>query len=123
MIKILIDMNLPPKWVKLFSDEGWDAVHWSEVGAVNAKDQVILQWAKDNGYIVFTHDLDFGTLLAATDAKGPSVIQVRTQNVMLEALGETVVNAIKKLKNKLDAGALISIDQKQARARILPLRR
>ena len=123
MIKILIDMNLPPKWVKLFSDEGWDAVHWSEVGAVNAKDQVILQWAKGNGYIVFTHDLDFGTLLAATDAKGPSVIQVRTQNVMPEALGETVVNAIKKFKNKLDAGALISIDQKQARARILPLRR
>jgi len=44
MIKILIDMNLPPKWVKLFSDEGWDAVHWSEVGAVDAKDQVILKW-------------------------------------------------------------------------------
>jgi predicted nuclease of predicted toxin-antitoxin system len=122
MIKILIDMNLPPKWVKLFRDEGMEAVHWSEVGAVDAKDQLILKWAEDNGHIVFTHDLDFGTLLAATDAKGPSVIQVRTQNVMPEALGNTVVNAIKKFKNELDAGSLISIDQKKARARILPLR-
>jgi predicted nuclease of predicted toxin-antitoxin system len=109
--------------VKLFSDQGWDAIHWSDVGPVDAKDQVILKWDRDNGYIVFTHDLDFGTLLAASDVKGPRVIQVRTQNVMPEALGETDVNAIKKFKNELDAGSLISIDQRQARARILPLRR
>jgi predicted nuclease of predicted toxin-antitoxin system len=34
MIKILIDVNLPPKWVKLFIAEGWEAVHWSELGAL-----------------------------------------------------------------------------------------
>lgn len=121
MIKILIDMNLPPKWVKLFSDEGWDAVHWSEVGAVDAKDQVILKWARDNGFIVFTHDLDFGTLLAATDAKGPSVIQVRTQNIIPEAIGKLVIDAIHQFKEELERGALISINPHKARARILPL--
>jgi len=26
MIKILIDMNLPPKWVDVFDAEGWQAV-------------------------------------------------------------------------------------------------
>lgn len=121
MIKILIDMNLPPKWEMLFSNEGWEAVHWSEVGAANAKDQVILKWAKDNGYIVFTHDLDFGTLLAVTSAKGPSVIQVRTQNILPEAVGSLVVNAIRQFKAELDRGALISINPQKARARILPV--
>ena len=86
MIKILIDVNLPPKWVKLFIAEGWEAVHWSDVGAIDAQDQVILKWAKNNDFIVFTHDLDFGALLATGGSEGPSVIQVRTQNITPEAI-------------------------------------
>ena len=31
-----------------------------------------MDWALTNGYAVFTHDLDFGTLLALTHATGPS---------------------------------------------------
>ncbi len=41
-----------------------------------------MEWAKTNSHIVFTHDLDFGAILAATNAIAPSVIQVRTQDVM-----------------------------------------
>ena len=36
-----------------------------------------MAWALANGYVVFTHDLDFGTMLALTHATGPSVLQVR----------------------------------------------
>jgi len=43
-----------------------------------------MDWAKDNGYVVFTHDLDFSALLAATQAECSSVIQVRTQDVLAE---------------------------------------
>ena len=28
----------------------------------------VMEWARSNGYIVFTHDLDFGAILAATRA-------------------------------------------------------
>ena len=76
-------MNLPPKWVKIFIAEGWEAVHWSDVGAIDAQDHVILKWAKNNDFIFFTHDLDFGALLAAGGTEGPNVIQIRTQNVTL----------------------------------------
>ena len=122
MIKILIDMNLPPKWVDVFDAEGWEAVHWSKIGDFGATDQVIMKWALDHGFIVFTHDLDFGSILAATSAAAPSVIQVRTQNVMPESVGIIVVDAVRKFKDKLGDGALISIDHKKARARVLPLR-
>ena len=122
MIKILIDMNLPPIWVDVFDSEGWEAVHWSKIGDFGATDQVIMKWALDHGFIVFTHDLDFGSILAATRAAAPSVIQVRTQNVMPESVGIIVVDAVKKFKDMIEYGALISIDHKKARARVLPLR-
>jgi len=121
MIKILIDMNLSPKWVKVFIAEGWQAVHWSEIGAVDAQDQVILEWAKSNNFIVFTHDLDFGALLAAGGAEGPSVIQIRTQNITPEAIGKIVIDATHQFMEKLVEGALISINPRRSRARILPL--
>ena len=60
MIKILIDINLPPVWAQVLSEQGWDAVHWSAVGDPRAPDDVVLTWARDNQYVVFTHDLDFG---------------------------------------------------------------
>ena len=122
MIKILIDMNLSPKWVNVFTAEGWEAVHWSEVGAIDAQDQVILKQAKNNNFIVFTHDLDFGALLAAGGAEGSSVIQIRTQNVTPEAIGKLVTDAIRQFMEELVRGALISVNPRRSRARILPVR-
>jgi len=121
-MKILIDMNLPPTWVEVFIAEGWAATHWSEVGDLTAPDVEIMAWAKKNGYIVFTHDLDFSALIAATHADGPSVIQIRTQNVMPDHLRELIVNAIKSFVQELEQGALISIDEQSNRARILPFK-
>jgi predicted nuclease of predicted toxin-antitoxin system len=46
-----------------------------------------MRWARDNGCTVFTHGLDFGILLAHTKENGPSVIQVRAQDVAPEHLG------------------------------------
>ena len=65
-MKILIDMNLSPDWVAVFGRYNISAVHWSTVGDPREKDSIIMEWARTNGYIVFTHDLDFGSLLAAT---------------------------------------------------------
>jgi predicted nuclease of predicted toxin-antitoxin system len=63
-MKILIDMNLSPGWVDVFRSRDIEAVHWSHIGAANAKDELVIQHARMNGFIVFTHDLDFGAILA-----------------------------------------------------------
>ncbi len=122
-IKLLVDMNLPPAWIGVFESNGWPAVHWSTVGNPGATDQTILSWAKANQYTVFTHDLDFGTLLAATQAEGPSVIQMRTQNVLPVHLEKLVVAALREYEALLEEGALIVVDESTSRARILPLTR
>ncbi len=122
-MKIVIDMNLAPVWTQVFEAEGWECKHWSEVGDPRATDREIMAWANANGYIVFTHDLDFSALLAATQAEGPSVIQVRAQNVMPDNLGDIVVRTLKQFRDALDAGALISVDEARSRLRVLPLTR
>ncbi|WP_267313625.1 DUF5615 family PIN-like protein [Nostoc sphaeroides] len=82
-----------------------------------------MEWAKTNGYIVFTHDLDFGSLLAATGADTPSVIQVRTQDILPNRIEQLVISALNQFKSLLESGALITVDQAQSRVRILPIRR
>jgi predicted nuclease of predicted toxin-antitoxin system len=121
-MKILIDMNLPPRWAKVFAAEGWEALHWSQVGAPTASDREIMAWARNNDYIVFTHDLDFSALLATTQGGGPSVIQVRTQNILPEAIGVLVLDSLKRFSSELEKGAIITIDPSRARVRILPLK-
>lgn len=120
-MKLLIDMNLSPKWVPILKQAGMEAVHWSSIGRSDAPDYEILAYAMANGYVVFTHDLDFGTILAATKADYPSVIQIRTQNVNPEHLCLLVVSTLRQFEQHLEDGAIVTIDQKKSRARILPL--
>ena len=84
--KVVLDMNLSVEWVAELAQHGWRAVHWSTVGDPRADDSVIMAWALGNGYVVFTHDLDFGTILALSHAMGPSVLQVRSQARCLKTL-------------------------------------
>jgi predicted nuclease of predicted toxin-antitoxin system len=65
--------------------------------------------------------LDFGAILAVTKAKSPSVIQIHTQDVTPNALKEVVFAAISQYQQLLQSGALIVVNQRKLRARILPL--
>lgn len=120
-MKLLIDMNLSPLWTDFFAAKKVDAIHWSTIGAFNAPDREIMAWAADNNYVVFTHDMDFGTLLAVTQVKCPSVIQIRTQNVLPDAIGEMVVLVLRQFESDLEKGALVTVDEGRARVRILPI--
>jgi predicted nuclease of predicted toxin-antitoxin system len=92
-LKILVDVNLAPAWIGFLTDRGIEARHWSDVGDLRAPDAEIMQWAHQHG-VVFTHDLDYSALLAATQARGPSVLQVRTQDVLPAAIGELVIRVL-----------------------------
>jgi predicted nuclease of predicted toxin-antitoxin system len=120
-MKILVDMNLSPDWVPALTNHGITSVHWSTVGNPRAEDAVIMDWARENGYVVFTHDLDSGAALALTQAGGPSVIQVRTQDVTPAHLEPQLITVLEKYGPELEAGCLIVLDEGRSRVRILPL--
>jgi predicted nuclease of predicted toxin-antitoxin system len=120
-LRILVDMNLSVEWIPLLEQAGWTAVHWSKVGDPRADDNTIMVWASANKHVVFTHDLDFGTMLALTHTGEPSVIQVRTQQVLPENIGPIVLSAIKQYEQELSAGALVVVEPEKSRVRVLPI--
>lgn len=87
-MKLLVDMNLSPQWVQLLRDAGWVAAHWATVGKANAPDSEITAYAATNNYVILTHDLDFGAILAATHQAVPSVVQIRTGDVSGRSCGQ-----------------------------------
>jgi predicted nuclease of predicted toxin-antitoxin system len=102
---------------------GFEAVHWSTTGAPTAPDDEILTWAREHGYAVITNDLDFSAILAATKDQTPSVLQIRTQDLLSDAAMKSVATAIEAFRPDIEAGALLSIDESGTRVRMLPLRR
>lgn len=67
---------------------GYEAIHWMKIGVPNAPDKIIFEYARAHGFIVFTHDLDFGAILVATNADAPSVFQIRTQDLTPQHIGK-----------------------------------
>lgn len=121
-VRILVDMNLSPDWVPVLTGHGWPTMHWSAVGDPRATDRTIMDWAVTNGYVVFTHDLDFGTMLALTHASGPSVLQVRGQDVLPEHMEQLVVATLRQHEPALVSGALVVANESKCRVRVLPIR-
>lgn len=114
-------MNLAQRWVRVFEDAGIQAVHWTDIGPGNSPDSHIMRYAHEHGYCVFTHDLDFGAILAASGAAGPSVVQVRSADVSPEALAERLLAVLREHELLLEEGALLVVDPVKLRLRILPL--
>jgi predicted nuclease of predicted toxin-antitoxin system len=120
-MKVLVDMNLSPRWLKLLTGEGFEAVHWSALGASTAPDLEIMAYAKSNDYVVLTHDLDFSAILAATQGEKPSVVQIRSEQLNPEAIGSQIVLALRRLATELAEGALVTVDAERTGIRILRL--
>jgi len=114
-------MNLSPRWVGVLSEHNIEAIHWSDVGRADASDIEIMTYAKANDYTVFTHDLDFSTILAITNSSKPSVLQIRIGDISPSINANLVIRALFAAAAEIEKGALITIDLHKTRLRILPL--
>lgn len=120
-MRLLVDMNLSPRWVGALAEAGIEAVHWSTLGANNAPDSEIMAYAGANDYVVLTHDLDFSAILAATHGEKPSVVQIRAEDVSPDVIGKQVIGALRQMESELEEGALLTVDPNRTRLRVLPL--
>jgi len=120
-MKILVDMNLSPRWIDFFAENGVDAVHWTSIGRPDDPDIEIIAYAKLRDFVILTNDLDFGYILAISKGKKPSVIQTRTEVLDPDKIGGIVVSAVKVLAADIDSGALVTIGPGKTRVSLLPL--
>ena len=122
-MKILIDMNLSPNWATVLREASIEAVHWSQVGRATTPDPAIMAYAAANGFVILTNNLDFGIALAISDGEKPSVVQIRGEDLRPVSIRSQVVQALRQMQVELEAGALLTIDPKRTRLRLLPLRK
>lgn len=120
-MKVVIDMNLGNDWIACLGEAGHEAVHWSSVGGQDDDDSRIMSWAAENGHVVLTSDLDFGTMLAASGAPWPSVVQLRTPRTLPSSSGPLVVETLRQASLDLASGALVTVNASGFRIRPLPI--
>jgi len=65
--------------------------------------------------------LDFGTALALARPKGPSLFQIRAEDVLLDNLQGIVLAALKQHQEDLAEGALVVVDAAKSRVHVLPI--
>lgn len=122
-MRLLIDMNLTPRWAEDLSAAGYEAIHWSNMGPATAKDEQICDYARDNDYVLLTSDLDFPQILAHTGAAKPSIVLLRGEPLTPDLRGAALLQALADCAQDLLQGAIISLDwSDKPRARVLPLR-
>lgn len=61
--------------------------------------------------MVITNDLDFSAILAGTSGPTPSVVQIRTQDLLSEATVSIVARALEAHGEEVGRGMLLSIDE------------
>lgn len=76
-MRLPIDMNLTPRWVQYLSEAGFEAIHWSAAGDPTAEDRKICEYARENGFVVITNDMDFPQILSQTRQSAHSIVLLR----------------------------------------------
>ena len=121
-MRLLIDMNLTPRWASFLMEAGHQASHWSCIGHPSAKDSEICEYARQQGFVLLTSDLDFPQILAHTREGAPSVVILRGEPLTPETRGDALLRALEGCAPELSRGAILSLDWRgRARARLLPL--
>ena len=120
-MRFLADMGISPKVVDILARLGHQAVHLQQQGLHRLKDSAILEKARKERYILLTHDLAFGDLLAASGADLPSVIIFRLRNMRPERVDLHLLNIISQYSKALEDGAIVTVTEGRVRVRNLPL--
>jgi hypothetical protein len=122
-VNILVDMNLSPDWVPVLQRHGWSAVHWSLVhGARSEGDRPGDHGLGGRERIHRVHArprLRDG--VGADPRHRPQRAPGPGQNVLPDHLEPMLVAALRQHEGDLASGALVVVDEKKARVRILPI--
>jgi predicted nuclease of predicted toxin-antitoxin system len=122
-MRVLIDVNLTPRWAGFLTGAGHEAIHWSAIGPVSAKDREICDYCRLHNYALLTNDLDFPQILAYTQDAAPSVILLRGEPLVPESRGTALLRALEVCQLDIGRGAIVTLDwSDEPRARVLPLR-
>ncbi len=121
MTPILLDEGLPRRAAANLRSLGWNARQVFDVGLGGATDSDIVAFARANELAVVTLDSDFGTLLARSGARRPSILFLRMQGLDTPATVHVITTLPAEAITALDAGSIVVHNGTTIRIRPLPL--
>lgn len=119
-MKFLLDMGLAPGTAAFLRRLGHEAVHLHDEGLDELPDPQILERAREDGYVLLTHDLDFPELVAASRAALPSLVVFRLRNMRPQNVELHLQKVLEQSREALERGAVVSVMEGTIRIRLLP---
>lgn len=120
-MRLLLENNLSPRLVPFLKDAGHDVAHVRGLGLASAPDTDVLDRARQDQRVLISADTDFGTLLARSGTREPSVILLRrTEGRRSARVAELLAANLPQLEEDLAAGAVAVIRDDNVRVRRLP---
>ena len=86
-----------------------------------SKDREIFDYAEKNDMIILSADLNFGTILANTHSRKPSVIIFRLRNPSPEHVNSLLLSNLSIIEKEIMKGAIVIIEESEIRIRELPI--
>jgi predicted nuclease of predicted toxin-antitoxin system len=99
---------------------GHDAVHVGELGLGGADDEQVVAAAAEGRILVFA-DTDFGSRLALSHRRAPSVVVLRRAPHGLDGQAGLLISSLVELEGPLGEGAAVSLLPGHAPVRRLPI--
>ena len=120
-MKLLIDESLSARITARLQAAGHDTVHVGELDLGGADDEQVIAAAAAEGRILISADTDFGSLLALSHRRAPSVVVLRRAPHGLDSQAALLISALAELEGPLGEGAAVSLMPGHARIRRLPI--
>ncbi len=105
-MKLLIDESLSARITARLQAAGHDAVHVGELELGGADDEQVIAAAAAEVRILFSADTDFGSLLALSHRRAPSVVVLRRAPHGLDSQAALLISALAELEGPLGEGAM-----------------
>ena len=122
-MRFLADMGISPRTVEFLRDLGHDATHLHDEGLDRLSDSDVLTKARRETRVLLTHDLDFGELVAISEARLPSTVTFRLRNMRPSNVNRHLQAIIEQHREALDSGAMVTVSEGIVRVRRLPIER
>jgi predicted nuclease of predicted toxin-antitoxin system len=120
-MKFIADMPVSPQTVSLLKTLDHDAVHAFDLGLAEAEDEEIAAFAKQEGRVVLTMDLDFGALLARSGDVEPGVIILRLNHATPAKVNRLLANLLSTVPSSEIEGSIVIVEEHKVRIRQLPV--
>ncbi len=120
-MKFLVDMGLARSTAVYLRDSGYDVVHLRDRGLQRMDDGRIVELALAEGRVVLTHDLDFSRIVAVSRVRAPSVVTFRLDDMQPRQVNHYLAQVLARFSDQLEKGALVSVNERGIRVRLLPI--